>query len=444
MSISVRYLILKSSDQQLMDFRTSKAKYTLDGVTHLYGLNGKEYSVTGSAVGDNIWVAPGSKVDASALLGGADSIYLGGRWSDYTKTIDSANGTLTFSREVGGKVESVTVGNGLVNLTRDSLVFADGTIDTRNARLALMADSSATPALDASRTSQAPFVPGPQTGDTFVRALSRESGVNFVMPTVGLNHRLAGSAGIDQIYVTPGATVDAVALLGGTDRVFLTGKWSDYTKTLAPENGAIVFTREINGQIEKVSVANGLIGLSKDLVVFADGAARTDTIRLALASKGPNATVDDLFVEGAKTADQSDDWTDRTFTRWGAEAPEITAVAGDDRVDYREREAGVTVRGSAEPGSLVKLVWGGVAKEVIADVDGKWSATFAGNEVPANGASTLTATATDTFGNVSAVSSRSVIVNVIENLTAPIVDEQVSGSKIDAVEAADGTVVKIP
>ncbi|PXX50140.1 Ig-like domain-containing protein, partial [Pseudomonas sp. LAMO17WK12:I9] len=438
MSLSVRYLIQKSSGQQTLDFRANKAKYTLDGVAYFYTLNGKEYAVTGSSAVDNIWVAPGSKIDATALLGDVDNIYLSGRWADYTKTLNSEKGTITFSREVGGQTESVTVGNGVIGLTRDNLVFADGTVDTRAARLAL--EASTTPALDASRTSQSP-VAQPQAGDSLVRGLSRESGVNFALPSVGLTHVLAGSSGEDQIYVTPGATVDAVALLGGTDRIFLTGKWSDYTKTLAPEKGAIIFTREINGQTEKVSVANGLIGLGKDMVVFADGAVRTDTIRVTLADKGPGATVADLIAEGAKTATTTaDDWTNKTFTRWDVTPPAIDVVAGDDRVNRSEKDAGVTVFGVAEAGGTVSVTWGGVTKTVRAKEDGTWAAKFESSEVPAEGASTITATVTDQGGNSSDASSRKVNVDSVAPVGA-VINTVAGDNAINGKEKNNGVTV---
>ncbi|PXX48963.1 Ig-like protein group 3, partial [Pseudomonas sp. LAMO17WK12:I9] len=91
-------------------------------------------------------------------------------------------------------------------------------------------------------------------------------------------------------------------------------------------------------------------------------------------------------------------------------APVIGVVAGDDIVDTGESAAGVVVNGTAEAGSTVKLTWGDVVKDVVADKDGKWTATFTSDQMPANGTTTLHAKVTDAAGNVSE-SSRPVTVD---------------------------------
>ena len=71
------------------------------------------------------------------MLGGEDIIYFTGNWSEYTKSITAVSGGIQFTRSVGGRTETVTVGNGVSALTRDKLVFADGAVLTQNVNASL-------------------------------------------------------------------------------------------------------------------------------------------------------------------------------------------------------------------------------------------------------------------------------------------------------------------
>ncbi|MCO5118049.1 MAG: Ig-like domain-containing protein [Burkholderiaceae bacterium] len=92
------------------------------------------------------------------------------------------------------------------------------------------------------------------------------------------------------------------------------------------------------------------------------------------------------------------------------DAPMINAVAGDDIVNQGEETNGVEVSGTAEAGSTVSVTWGGVTKTATAGEDGSWSVTFAAAELPADGATTISATAADAAGNVSEAGTRAVTV----------------------------------
>ncbi|HYF59586.1 MAG TPA: Ig-like domain-containing protein, partial [Burkholderiaceae bacterium] len=111
------------------------------------------------------------------------------------------------------------------------------------------------------------------------------------------------------------------------------------------------------------------------------------------------------------------------------EAPTVRAVAVDDRVNGTERSAGVTVSGTAEAGSSVRVTWGTATRTVTAGADGDWSATFAAAEVPADGNVPVRAVATDAAGNASAEASRTVLVDTV----APVVQVQSADSTAGTV-----------
>jgi hypothetical protein len=107
---------------------------SLDGAGEVFKSISPDVSmqVSGSNGVDQIYVLPGTEVDASNLKAGIDIIYFQGQWSDYDKSIDSATGNLQISRliEVNGKSETeiVLVASGSILATNDQLVFADGGI----------------------------------------------------------------------------------------------------------------------------------------------------------------------------------------------------------------------------------------------------------------------------------------------------------------------------
>ena len=48
----------------------------------------------------------------------------------------------------------------------------------------------------------------------------------------GLTFTAIGNGGVDEVFVTAGASVDATKLGVGQDRIYLEGSWAQYTKTL--------------------------------------------------------------------------------------------------------------------------------------------------------------------------------------------------------------------
>ncbi|MCP1489756.1 hypothetical protein J3D48_006166 [Pseudomonas fluorescens] len=453
MTATLRYLVNPTPNREELDFRTTGAKYILDGKEYDYSLHG-EAAETGNGLVNTVWTAPGISINAKSLLGGADVVLFEGQWSDYIKVLSPLDGTITFRRTVGDKVEQVTVANGQLTTQQDLLVFADGSVRTDTARRALdsqglsasvddlmktgVATAGTADDWNASVTSSHSGALLPESPGGSIRVSASEA-ASFALPTVGVSQVLTGSDGVDQVYITPGAVVDARALLGGEDQIFLTDKWENYTKSLDSAAGTITLTREVGGQTETVIVGDGQLVANRDLLVFSDGAVRTDTACMAL-TQNLAASVADLTAQGTKTTLTADDWTNTTYTLWGAEAPVIDKVTGDDKVNAAEKHNGVLVSGRAEANSKIEVQWGQAHKSVTADAEGKWSATFASAEVLDDGTTELSVTATDSTGYVSAPATESVLVDTVAPDAALVKPIEGNGT-INAQQKNDGIVI---
>ncbi|MEI6762247.1 MAG: hypothetical protein WCO22_17530, partial [Betaproteobacteria bacterium] len=112
--------------------------------------------------------------------------------------------------------------------------------------------------------------------------------------------------------------------------------------------------------------------------------------------------------------------------------PLVNAVSSDDRVNAAEKDAGVTVSGTAEAGASVVVSWGAVSKTVTA-TGGNWSVSFLSGEMPADASTTISAVATDVAGNVSEAGARAVAVDTVAPAT-PAIDVVATDDIINAAE----------
>ncbi|MES2665516.1 MAG: Ig-like domain-containing protein [Pseudomonadota bacterium] len=100
----------------------------------------------------------------------------------------------------------------------------------------------------------------------------------------------------------------------------------------------------------------------------------------------------------------------------------ISLSSGTDGISGAEALAGVTVTGTVEPFSTVQLTFGSAAAlTVTAGADGTWTTTIPTSAIPAGETTvSMTAVATDRYGNVSAPITQSVIVDrIVNDLTRP-------------------------
>ncbi|UHD45003.1 integrin alpha [Aureimonas altamirensis] len=278
MSVILSYLI-KGSNQDVLDLRTPGREYELVG---------QSIVVTGSTASNIVYTAPGVELDARGLGGGEDVIVFTHAWSDYVKDTGAVAGGIVFTYvdSVAGLTERVIVGNGVASLTRDLLVFTDGSVLTQNVNTALRANPnvaiSTVTGYNASLTAENIVVPTNGGSTTAVSASTTGPGAIFAMSTPGQVTQFTGTGSVDKVYVKAGSVVDARGLLGGEDIIYFTGNWTDYTKSTTAVSGGIQFTRSIGGHTEIVTVGNGVSAQSRDKLVFADGAVLTQNINNAL------------------------------------------------------------------------------------------------------------------------------------------------------------------
>lgn len=119
-----------------------------------------------------------------------------------------------------------------------------------------------------------------------------------------------------------------------------------------------------------------------------------------------------------------------------AAAPTITDISSGynatsglaDVVSKIEKNAGVTFSGTAEAGATVTGTWANVSKTALANSAGKWSITFASNDVPSDGSSTVAFSQKDIYGNSSSNTSLDMVVKSTLNAPTIIVDGSAAGS----------------
>lgn len=161
----------------------------------------------------------------------------------------------------------------------------------------------------------------------------------------------------------------------------------------------------VSGQGEANSLIKLTLGTqSLETVVGADGTWAVTLPANALPATGNatlSVTASDLAGNVSTPATQT-----LTIDTTPPPAPTIQFTGGaDNYVNAAEKAAGVTLAGTAEADSTVKVTVGTVSHEAKAGADGKWSVAFAGAELPADGTHLVTAVATDKAGNASAPSA---------------------------------------
>ncbi|CRL10737.1 hypothetical protein NIT7321_01585 [Phaeobacter italicus] len=112
-------------------------------------------------------------------------------------------------------------------------------------------------------------------------------------------------------------------------------------------------------------------------------------------------------------------------------------LAGDNLINGVEASNGLNLTGTAEPGASVVVTLGNASRTVTADQQGNWTATFVGSDI-ADGAydTTVTATATDAYGNTATTSSS---IRVDTTTTVGIDPGQAGGDDLlNGAEASGG------
>lgn len=138
-----------------------------------------------------------------------------------------------------------------------------------------------------------------------------------------------------------------------------------------------------------------------------DGSLQTFSPPASLNADGSYTYAIRALDVAGNTTTQSITYTLDTRTA----APTINTVSTDNTVNAAEKTAGVTVTGTAEANASVAVAWGSASKTVVSGEGGTWTAAFSSGEVPADGSTNISVTATDVAGNVSSSASVSVVID---------------------------------
>ncbi len=161
------------------------------------------------------------------------------------------------------------------------------------------------------------------------------------------------------------------------------------------------------------------------------------TPTLALAQGAHNFKVQ--VVNGNKLGAASAEFP-LTIDTLAPAAPVISAVATDDLITASETRSVVT--GSAEPGASLALTLGaGNVRTVLVDAQGTWSYTLTPADILAmgQGNETLSATASDAAGNISAAGTRAIRIDTSLDTTPPAPGTLTFGGLTDTgSSASDG------
>ena len=158
---------------------------------------------------------------------------------------------------------------------------------------------------------------------------------------------------------------------------------------------------------------------------LAEGEYATDVIMVASDAFGNTTTIADrLAVDTVAELSMS-----------------TTTVEGDGVINADEAADGVTLTGTAQPGSTVEVTFNGVTQDAAVDGSGNWTATYDPSDIPSGETQVdVPATSTDAADNTSTASGTvnvDTLVNTLEFTTTAGGADGV----INAAEAATGLIV---
>lgn len=236
-------------------------------------LAGTSIFLVGSRRAESIYLMPGISFDFTAAGAGEDTVYLQGNLADYS--ISTTVETITFTRGSGINQEIIRM-SAMAGTSADMVIFRDGS--ALASVIANAANHFQTPTLNPSQTSANPITQA--VGLTSVAAYA-DSGFSTFTSFNGIALMVVGSRGVDKVYVKEGSSVDATALGGGLDLVYMRGNWADYAKSCTGET--MTFIRSTPSGVEKI-ITSAMSGGGNDQLIFFDGGIKSNDARLAFSA----------------------------------------------------------------------------------------------------------------------------------------------------------------
>jgi hypothetical protein len=279
---TAKYIVSESSGENLFEFDIGFDEINFFGQATLF---------SGSSAVDAIKVSTGQVLDFTNVKSSIDKVYLPGNLSDYLQhaDLDTDTGVMTLISTANFTYTEVKFI--ATNVAADELVFSDGKVSTASIKTYLAAAEPSLDTLNLS-TSETYATVVAQTNTAKVKAIALDdNGENFTSFSPGIELQVSGGAGVDQVYIQAGTTVDATNLKSSIDVIYLQGEWADYTKSF-DASGNFVLSRSVlidgSEHLESVAVASGSTVATNDLLVFADGSIRSKQAVTAVRAENTN------------------------------------------------------------------------------------------------------------------------------------------------------------
>jgi VCBS repeat-containing protein len=195
----------------------------------------------------------------------------------------------------------------------------------------------------------------------------------------------------------------------------------------------------LTGAAEKDSaVALTIGGNVRTVTTDAQGTWTYTLIAQDIAALGQGAKT--LTVRATDAAGNTSEAATHSITVDTAvpDAPAISTVAGDDRINATEK-ATAAITGAAEANATLRLTIAGNTHTFAANAQAQWPYALTGDDLAAmgEGAETLTVTATDAAGNTSAQGSHTITVDT----AAPMLGAALPAIASTAGDSAGETIV---
>lgn len=215
----------------------------------------------------------------------------------------------------------------------------------------------------------------------------------------------AGNRGTPAVYsaplvvdtATPSPTIDPI----GADGVInVSAKQAGVTITGTAEVGAVVTLTWHGKAYTTTAVAVSDSSVGRWSILF-------PTAEIPADATWP-ITVSAVDLAGNRS-ELPDTTTSVTVDTRIPPTPTIATIAGDGVISAAERQAGVTITGHTDPGTTVKVSFGGLVKNAVVADNGDWTATYLAGDVPADGKQiAVNAFATNAIANSSLVTATTV------------------------------------
>lgn len=122
--------------------------------------------------------------------------------------------------------------------------------------------------------------------------------------------------------------------------------------------------------------------------------------------------------------------------------PTVNSVGQSGFINASLKAQGITIGGTAEPGSAIYVGWAGLKKQVQTDSDGLWSLQITTEDIPRDGTSLLSLTAVDAAGNRSMQVTETVLVDTKPPRSPRFSGKVANDQVISAAERVSGVVLQ--